>query len=137
MHDSVAAFRAGDRPDDVVIYIADTAVDDPDQLAAYGDRVDDGTLLVLEGEHGRRVFQTATGQAAMNFAQEAMQQEGAIAPTLTSGDCPDCDDGHLQVLLAFFEPQNEAVGGRYAEGDVIHAYARCSCGAAYSTRWID
>ncbi len=135
MHDTVAAFRAGERPEDVVIYLADTAVDDPDQLASYGHRVEDGILLVLSGETGRQVFQTATGQPAMTFAQRAMDPSGEIDPDLTSGSCPECGDGTVQILLAFFEPQNEAVGGRYADGDVIHAYAQCSCGTAYSRRW--
>jgi hypothetical protein len=28
------------------------------------------------------------------------------------------------------------VGGVYAEGDVVHAYAQCACGTAYSDRWV-
>ncbi|WP_214676352.1 DUF5807 family protein, partial [Escherichia coli] len=38
--------------------------------------------------------------------------------------------------VAFAEAQNEEVGGIYAEGDVIHAYAKSSEGAAFSDRWV-
>jgi hypothetical protein len=28
------------------------------------------------------------------------------------------------------------VGGLYAEGAVVHAYAHCECGTSYSDRWV-
>jgi hypothetical protein len=28
------------------------------------------------------------------------------------------------------------VGDIYAEGDVIHGYVSCSCGTAYSDKWV-
>lgn len=132
-------FLAGDRPDDVAIYIADHAIDDETKLEDYGDRLDDGTLLVVEGEQGRNAFRAATGLDAMAFAKEAMGTEGDIARELTDGTCPEAGDGEahdLRFVFAFSEEQNEDVGGLYAEGDVVHAYARCTCGEAYSEKWV-
>lgn len=132
-------FLAGDRPDDVAIFIADDAIDDETKLEDYGERVADGTLLVVEGERGRNAFLAATGVDAMAFAKEAMGTEGEIARDLTDGTCPESDDetGHdLRFVFAFAEEQNEDIGGIYAEGDVIHAYARCDCGTAYSEKWV-
>ncbi|AGB15202.1 hypothetical protein Halru_0569 [Halovivax ruber XH-70] len=137
------AFLAGDRPDDVAIYIEDDAIDDETKLEDYGDRVADGTLLVVEGEQGRNAFRAATGLDAMAFAKEAMGTEGEIAETLTDATCPEHGDGNddddthdLKFIFAFSEEQNEDVGGLYAEGDVVHAYARCTCGEAYSDKWV-
>ncbi len=136
MDDAREAFLAGERLDDIVIYLADDTVDDPDRLREYGHRVEDGLVLVLDGETGRQVFQTATGMGAMAFAKTAMETTGEIDRDLTGGECPNCEDGTVRVLLAFAEGQNEEVGGQYGEGDVIHAYAQCSCGTAYSQRWV-
>ncbi|WP_247731206.1 DUF5807 family protein [Halovivax limisalsi] len=132
-------FLAGDRPDDVVIYITDDAIDDATKLETYGERVDEGTLLVIEGENGRNAFRAATGIDAMAFAKEAMGTDGEIGGDLTDGTCPEAGDGDdhdLQFVFAFSEAQNEDVGGLYAEGDVVHAYARCDCGTAYADKWV-
>jgi len=48
----------------------------------------------------------------------------------------DTDDHIARVVFAFAEGQNESVGGRYAEGDVIHAYAHCDCGTRYADSWL-
>jgi len=145
MSAELASFLAGDRPDDVAIFLADTYVDDPETLATRGVRVDGGVVLVVDGERGRQVFDSITGADAMGFAREAGAVEGEIAPDLAGGTCPE-DDGagnetedatHVtQFVFAFAEAENEEVGGIYAEGDVIHAYARCDCGAGYSHRWV-
>ncbi|WP_408957135.1 DUF5807 family protein [Natrinema sp. 74] len=130
-------FLAGERPDDVALFLADSYVSD-DRLERFGDRVDDGMLIVVDGESGRSAFQAATGTGAMEFAKSAMSNEGEIDDGLTDGRCPDADDGEehaVQFVFAFAEEQNEEVGGIYAEGDVVHAYAQCSCGTAYSDRW--
>ncbi|ERH12855.1 MAG: hypothetical protein J07HB67_01881, partial [halophilic archaeon J07HB67] len=52
--------------------------------------------------------------------------------------CPAADgDGHeVEFIFAFAEEENEGVGGLYAEGDVVHAYAHCGCGASYSHKWL-
>jgi len=106
------AFLAGDRPDDVFIYLADDAVSGVDSLAAYG---------------------------PMEFAGRAMGTEGAADPDCTGGTCP-ADDGtaphEARFVFAFAEEQNEAAGDIYAEGDVVHAYVSCSCGEAYSDKWV-
>jgi hypothetical protein len=151
MTDALEAFLAGDRPDDVALYLADAYVDDPETLADRGVRVDGGVVLVVDGERGRRVFSSITGADAMGFAREAGGVEGEIAPDLSGGACPehDIEDGQeggddsatgndhaARLVFAFAEAQNEDVGGIYAEGDVIHAYARCACGAGYSHRWV-
>lgn len=131
-----AAFLAGDRPDDIAIYLADSIVDDPAELTDLGYRTDEGILLIVEGESGRQVFKQATGLDAMAFARQAMDTDGEIAADLTGGTCPHCGEDALRLLLAFVEEQNEDVGGMYAEGPVIHAYAQCACGLAYSTKWV-
>ncbi len=130
-------FLAGERPDDVALFLADSYVSD-DRLEQFGDRVEDGVLIVVDGERGRSAFQAATGTQAMEFAKSAMDLEGEIDDELSSGDCPEATDGEehaVQFVFAFAEEQNEDVGGIYAEGDVVHAYAKCTCGTAYSDRW--
>ena len=129
-------FLAGELPEDIALYLADSFVDDLGRLEKYGERVADGIVVVVDGDSGRNAFTAATGADAMNFAKEAMGTEGTIAPNLTAGDCPECDDGKVEYVFAFAEEQNEEVGGLYEEGDVIHAYARCDCGAAYSQKWV-
>jgi hypothetical protein len=42
----------------------------------------------------------------------------------------------LRFTFAFVEARNEEVGGIYAEGPVVHAYAACTCGETYSQRWV-
>jgi len=129
-------FLAGERPEDVALYLADSFVDgEGDGLASHGESVDDGTVLVVEGEQGRSVFKTATGMDAMGFAKQAMGTEGEISRDLAGGTCPDCESA-VQFVFAFAEAQNEEVGGLYAEGDVIHAYAYCDCGTSFSDKWV-
>lgn len=134
--DSLDAFLAGERPDDVAIFVADRAVNDPERLLSYGTAVDGGVVLVLDGETGRNVFRAATGTDAMAFAKEAMGAEGEIGVDLSGGRCPDCGEDAVRLAFSFAEEQNDSVGGLYAEGDVIHAYARCDCGAAYAEKWV-
>ncbi len=130
-------FLAGERPEDVALFLADSYVSD-DRLEKFGDRVDDGILIVVDGESGRSAFQAATGTGAMEFAKSAMSNEGHIDDELTDGECPAAGDGAdhaVEFIFAFAEEQNEEVGGIYADGDVVHAYAQCTCGTAYSDRW--
>lgn len=130
-------FLAGERPDDVALFLAESYVSD-DRLEQFGERVDGGTLIVVDGERGRNAFQAATGTGAMEFAKSAMNTEGEIDDDLADGECPDADaDGEhaVQFVFAFAEEQNESVGGIYADGDVVHAYAQCTCGTAFSDRW--
>ncbi|MDG5775552.1 DUF5807 family protein [Haloarculaceae archaeon H-GB2-1] len=135
-----AEFLAGDRPDDVHIFLARHVVSNPDALAAqdYGEKVDGGIVLVLPGDEARGSFRNATGIDVMGFAQEAMGTEGDIDGECITATCPEAEgeeDHHTEFIFAFAEEQNEEVGGIYAEGDVIHAYASCSCGASYSDKW--
>ncbi|RAW44555.1 hypothetical protein DQW50_13980 [Halorubrum sp. 48-1-W] len=141
------AFLAGDRLDDVVFYVSDAFLDDDSRLRAVGTETDGGVLLVLDGETGRSAFQAGTGMGAMEFAKEAMAAEGEIARSLDGGECPfagdaddegeDTDDDHeVRFVFAFAEGENPEVGGLYAEGDVIHAYAHCTCGESYSRKWV-
>ena len=154
----LAAFLAGDRLDDVVLYLSDVFLDDDSRLRDVGTETDDGVRLVLDGETGRDAFAAGTGMDAMSFAGDAMGTSGTIDRSLDAGVCPDADtdtesntdatettvdagdavdDDHaVRFVLAFAEAQNEAVGGRYADGDVIHAYAHCACGARYADRWV-
>jgi len=134
-------FLAGNRPDDVAIFLAADAVSNPGALAEYAENVDNGIVLVLPGEKGRSAFQSVAGTDPMALAQEAMDTTGDIDDDLTGGTCPvtqDEPDGdhHVQFVFAFAEAQNDEVGGMYAEGDVIHAYAVCACGERFSQKWV-
>jgi hypothetical protein len=139
-------FLAGERPTEVLLYLSDEAVTDPERLAGEGDgeRVEDGTVVVVDGERGRRAFAAATGVDAMNFAGRARGRTGEMNRALTGGTCPDdtaergtADADHrVRFLFAFAEAQQPEGEGLYAEGDVVHAYAQCSCGVAYSDRWV-
>ncbi len=132
------AFLAGERPDDVHIYIDESAVSNLDALEAHGERVDGGIALVMDGEQARAVFQGATGIDPMALAQEAMGTDGEVDPDCTDGACPagDGEEHFPKFIFAFAEEQNEEVGGLYAEGDVIHAYVACDCGERYSDKWV-
>ncbi|MCG1004581.1 MULTISPECIES: DUF5807 family protein [Halobacterium] len=155
------AYLAGDRTDDVALYLSESYVSDVDKLADRDDaeRVEDvresqsdsrspseaqsasedGVVLVVEGERGRSVFQKITGMGAMDFGSAAMDNPGHVDSDLSGGDCPHADDGDehsAQFAFSFAEPKNEEVGGLYAEGDVIHAYVYCSCGESYSDKWL-
>jgi len=145
--DRVAAFLAGDRPDDVALYLAADAVSNVEALADrdYATATDGGVLLVVPGDRGRAVFERLTGTDAMTFAGTAMKTTGHIDASLTGGECPDAGDeadegdgaAHVpRFVFAFAEEQDESVGGLYERGDVVHAYARCSCGAAYADKWV-
>lgn len=140
------AFLAGERPDDVLLYLADDAVGDPDALGDVAEDVEGGVALVVPGDEGRGAFERATGIDPMDFAGVAMQTEGHVDRDCTGGDCPSAEAGagtapgggphDLRFVFAFAEAQNEAVGGLYAEGDVIHAYASCACGETYADKWV-
>lgn len=132
------AFLAGERPDDIAIYLADDVLTgDTTALTERGERLDDGVFLVVDGDRGRDLFDDLLGIDAMAFAGEAMQTDGEVAHDLRAGTCPVANGGdhHLSVLLSFVEPAHEDVGGRYAEGAVVHAYAACTCGQTYADRW--
>lgn len=132
-----AAFLAGDRPDDVYVFLADDAVSDPDALADYGERVEGGIALVMPGEQARGAFQSAVGVDPMAFAKEAMGTDGDVSEDLTDGVCPGDGAEHaVRFVFAFAEAKNEEAGGLYAQGDVIHAYVSCTCGESYSDKWV-
>lgn len=132
------AFLAGERPDDVHIFLSSDSVSKIDALEAHGERVEDGIALVMDGEQARTTFQRTTGIDPMGLAQEAMGSEGDVSSDCTDGTCPaGTGEKHTpQFIFAFAEEQNEAVGGLYAEGDVIHAYVACACGERYSHKWV-
>jgi len=153
-------FLAGGRPEDVLMYFADEAVSGVEALAERGERVDGGVILVVDGEKGRSAFESAVGVDPMQFAKRAMGSEGMVYPDCTGGVCPKVgvpgggaegngesgegggeaddtgDDHDARFVFAFAEEQNEEVDGLYQEGDVIHAYVSCTCGEAYSDKWL-
>jgi hypothetical protein len=136
---ALAAFLAGERLDDVAIFLADDYLDEEGRLAEIGDPVDGGVVLVVPGEKGRRAFASGTGMDAMEFAQGAMSVDGEIAHGLDGGECPESGDGDahtVEFIFAFAEEENQGVGGMYADGDVMHAYAHCTCGTSYSHKWV-
>jgi hypothetical protein len=136
-------FLAGERPEDVLMYFAEDAVSGIDAFAdtKTGERVETGVVIVVDGEEGRGAFQSVTGHDPMQFAQQAMGTEGTVDADCAGGTCPSVDDDPedphaARFVFAFAEEQNEEVGDLYAEGDVVHAYVSCSCGEAYSDKWV-
>ncbi|MUW14318.1 hypothetical protein GJ633_06335 [Halorubrum sp. CBA1125] len=149
-------FLAGERLDDVVFYLSDAYLDDDSRLREVGTETDGGVRLILDGETGRSAFEAGTGMGAMEFAKEAMGNQGRIDRTLDGGRCPFADDvaepldtadvdetpdaddvdHEVRFVFAFAEGENPDVGGLYAEGDVVHAYAHCTCGESYSHKWV-
>lgn len=132
-------FLAGQAPDYVVIVLSEASLAEPEALDAYAEPLDGGRALVLGGAKGRSVFQRATGQDPMAFARAASDRDGPVDRDLSGGECPDgVDTGRHepQIVFAFAEARNEAAGGLYAEGPVIHAYVECDCGTRYSDRWV-
>ena len=134
----LSEFLDGDRLEDVALYLADDQLDEAGKLADAGEERENGVVLVVPGEQGRRMFSAGTGMDAMEFAKEAMGEEGEIDRSLAGGDCPagDGEEHQVSFVFAFAEAQNKDVGGMYADGDVIHAYAQCGCGETYSQKWV-
>lgn len=132
------AFLAGDRPEDVLVFLHEEAVGDPDALGGLATAVEEGLVAVLPGGEGRAAFERAVGLDPMDFAGTAMRTDGEVDRDCTGGVCPNDESGthRVRFLFAFAEERNEAVGGLYAEGDVVHAYAACDCGTTYSDRWV-
>ena len=141
MNTSIDAFLAGDKPQHVAAYFSNASLSDPETLAEqpYAEAADNGVRMVVPADAGRAAFESATRMDPMDFAGEAMGTEGAITGGLTEGECPGAAEGgehDLRIVFSFAEAQNEEAGGLYAAGDVIHAYAQCSCGVAYSDKWL-
>ncbi|GAB7093983.1 hypothetical protein JCM30237_11350 [Halolamina litorea] len=135
----LSEFLAGERLEDVALFLADDQLDEAGKLADAGEEVDGGVMLVRPGEQGRKLFSAGTGQGAMEFAKEAMGEGGSVNADLAGGTCPKDGDGGehtVKYVFAFAEAENQEVGGMYGEGDVMHAYAKCSCGESYSEKWI-
>jgi len=137
----LAAFLAGERLDDVAIFLTHEFLDERGRIANMGEAVDEGVVLVVPGDDGRQAFASGTGTDPMEFARGAMARDGVIHPDLGGGECPDAaekpeTDHRTEFLFAFGEERNEGVGGLYAEGDVMHAYAHCRCGTDYSHKWV-
>jgi len=129
-------FLAGERPTDVHIYLHETSVSDIDALEAHGQRVEDGIILVMDGEKARGVFQQATGIDPMVLAKEAMGTDGGIDDDCAGATCPEGSAHAPQFIFSFAEEQNEEVGGLYADGPVIHGYVACECGLKFSDKWV-
>jgi hypothetical protein len=145
-------FLAGERHEDVALFLTDAYLDSEGKLPKMGEAVDSGYVLVVDGDDGRRAFSAGTGMDAMEFARGAMETRGHISRDLDGGECPAATesadttsgdeaepgngDHEVEFIFAFSEAQNEEVGGLYAEGDVIHAYAHCACGVSYSDKWV-
>jgi len=134
-------FLAGERPEDVAFFLHEDSVSNLDALDEHAETAENGVVLVLPGEDGRSAFQSVVGMDPMGLAQQAMDTPGEIHDDLTGGVCPAGEDDPeaehtVQFVFAFAEAQNEEVGGLYAEGDVIHAYAVCTCGETYSDKWV-
>ena len=141
--ETLEEFLVGDCLDDVAIYVAEQYLTDNHVLPTEGEDVDGGVVLVVPGEEGREAFSQGTGLDPMKFAGAAMGRSGEIASDLAGGVCPEAEgddsadaDHVIEFMFAFAEAENPDVGGLYADGDVIHAYAHCSCGTNFSHKWI-
>jgi hypothetical protein len=140
MNERRREYLAGERTDDIVLFIpGDDAPSDA--FGDYGEPVDGGVVLVLPGEQGREACERATGVDPMEFAGQAMSTRGHVDRDLTGATCPRSEtapeeDHAPEFLFSFAEEQNEEVGGVYSRGDIVHAYASCVCGKAYSDRWV-
>jgi len=132
------AFLTGQRPDDVQIYLHEDVLSNPEALASHGESVEDGIVLLLDGEEARTIFQEATGIDPMALASDAMGTEGSVDHDCAGGTCPvgTGRNHHPRLIFAFAERQNEDAGGLYARGPVIHAYVACACGERYSDKWV-
>lgn len=131
-----AAFLAGDRPEDVHVFLHESVVSNLDPLLDHGERVENGVALVVPGEDASSIFESATGIAPMAFARQAMDTDGDVADDCTDGTCPECGADEPRFVFAFLEEQNDEAGGLYAEGPVMHGYAACQCGTYYSEKWV-
>ncbi|SFR70072.1 DUF5807 family protein [Halogeometricum limi] len=132
-------FLAGERHDDVALFLTHEYLDSQGKLPNLGEEVENGYVLVVPGDDGRRAFAAGTGMDAMEFSRTAMGQKGHVDRDLGGGECPDRDpdENHqAEFIFSFSEAQNEEVGGLYARGAVVHAYAHCACGASYSDKWV-
>lgn len=134
-------FLAGERVEDIAFFLHEDSVGNVDALSDYAEEVGEGVVLVLDGDQGRSAFKSATGLDPMALAKRAMGTDGDISHDLTGGVCPNADeepeeDHTTKFVFAFAEEQNEEVGGIYGKGDVVHAYAVCTCGEAYSEKWV-
>jgi len=134
-------FLAGERVEDIAFFLHEDSVGNVDALSEYAEQVEDGVVLVLDGDQGRSAFQSSTGLDPMALAKRAMGTDGEISRELTGGVCPNADEepeeNHTaKFVFAFAEEQNEEVGGIYEQGDVVHSYAVCTCGEAYSEKWV-
>jgi hypothetical protein len=127
-------FLAGERLDDVALFLTHDYLDAAGKLANYGEDVESGVVIVVPGEQGRQLFAAGTGTGAMEFAQRAAGTEGHVDRDLAGGEPPDGSE--VAFVFAFAEARNEEVGGIYAEGDVIHAYAQSTDGNPFSDRWV-
>ena len=142
----LAAFLAGERHDDVALFLTEAYLDSQGKLPKMGETVESGYVLVVPGDDGRRAFAAGTGMDAMEFAQGAMETRGHISRDLDGGECPaagqetdaveETSDHDVEFIFAFSEEHNEDVGGLYARGPVVHAYAHCACGESYSDKWV-
>lgn len=133
-----AEFLAGNRVEDVLLYLHDDVVGDPDALGGLATEVADGLVAVFPGEEGRAAFDRAVGVDPMELAGDAMGTGGRVERDCTGGVCPnDAPVDHpVTFLFAFAQARTEEAGGIYAAGDVIHAYAACDCGTTYADKWV-
>jgi hypothetical protein len=131
-------FLAGERHDDILLFLHEDAVGAPEALESVSESVESGVVLVLPGDRGSETFEAVVGIDPMDFAGSAMDTDGDITADCTGGDCPaGADEEHgVKFVFAFSEAENPDVGGLYAEGDVVHAYAACECGTIYSDKWV-
>jgi hypothetical protein len=137
---SLGQFVAGNRPEHVMLFQRDGTGPLSDNAQELGHEVADGTVIVAPAVMAQEIVSEVLSPSPTEFTDRAREREGEIESFLTAGTCPDAgeDDGKhlLEQLFAFVQPEDQSLGEMYAKGDVMHAYAQCSCQAHYSDKWV-
>lgn len=137
---SFGRFIAGEKPKHILLYHGIGAGKLPDQAAKLAHDIEDGHVMVLPAAMAQEIADKVLIPDLSTFSERSRERGGAIESFLTAGTCPEAMDngkGHtLEQIFAFVQPKDELLGGIYAKGDVMHAYALCSCQTYYSDRWV-
>ena len=130
-------FLAVNRHDDIVLFLSEHVVDEHSAIRDQALSVETGCVLTISGTRAQQIVESAIGMGPMAFAKKAMGTRVHVDRELKDAACPSGHTDHeTEFILAFSEAENQAVGGLYAQGPVIHAYTQCSCGALAADKWV-
>ncbi|WP_254280489.1 DUF5807 family protein [Haloarcula marina] len=134
-------FIAGNRPGHIMLFQHENATSLPDDASKVAKNAAEGKMIIQPAVMARDLIDKVLVPNISQFTELSQKRQGNIEPYLTSGDCPEANSNHdedhiIEQLFAFVQPKHNSLGGIYADGDVMHAYARCSCQVHYSDRWV-